>query len=792
MQRFQDKIFLDQFFKFISQNILASMELKLRFFPRQRKSEPLGLWYAEGRSATWRNYISMIQTTIPQFLNCYWKDLLQKKVNFVLQRWSSPASRKFIRGSSTFRRIQCTNIQKKRTYWRKEVEWHSCLQTLQRKYFEAEVSKLVMRYWYVVVIKTKEKQMALFIGVLWVQNCGRHFRRPEGKNSRSQIGFNTFNKEATTRGSRIARIPQMSYCTFVLFTDTLVGDLISLELMGHVAIPHKWKEFLFHRGCSTMCNQSLGQDSSLEDENAKEDRPSSSHLSTHSEQSRRRRNQRWPLQAEKSYSVTRKIRQDAVYWINLARAQDKGLQFWQTRSHVIVVSSSVLADCIYKLISQKGERTIWKTLDVSSRTEDSAQECLVMTAAAVTAAARYIGECCFGHQQTGTKRGRTTSTDNSASGNVRDQRQEGQSSSLAPKAQAQTHGMIPSNSSGRSGESPSGTGGRILGRNFFWRKCTNPSCNYLHPPVCVNCKFESGCTYGETCRFRNVEADGQPSEKSKKRGVEKDQLHCWRSLYHWVVRLKILIRENRFLERRKNWIRSHRQSLQGHVAPQIIVKEGSIARRHSKVRTSQVQSVRSQVWGKDTRRKERWESREAWDLTESVYNLKNADKATCHPPAEATIRNPLRSVHAHVEQKGSKLRWTGNSSKVQESHNGDNTARKHKYTFTILISSWRCKNSMTRLQFYHLESSAKNTDIPMSGPAVKSRTWPNMGRIFHAKRKMSYLLLSLDCRQILVPVRLLHGHRRTRQDHLQVQQQSEVTIWHQETGAIHQKNPKQK
>ena len=62
---------------------------------------------------------------------------------------------------------------------------------------------------------------------------------------------------------------------------------------------------------------------------------------------------------------------------------------------------------------------------------------------------------------------------------------------------------------------------------------------------------------------------------------------------------------------------------------------------------------------------------------------------------------------------------------------------KHKYTFTILISSWRCK--------------------------------------------------SPDCRPILVRVHPLHRHRKTRQVHLQVQQQSEVAIQHQETGANHQK-----
>ena len=49
------------------------------------------------------------------------------------------------------------------------------------------------------------------------------------------------------------------------------------------------------------------------------------------------------------------------------------------------------------------------------------------------------------------------------------------------------------------------------------------------------------------------------------------------------------------------------------------------------------------------------------------------------------------------------------------------------------------------------------------------------------------LFLSLDCRQNLVPVRLPHRYHKTHQVHLQVQQQSEVTILHQETGAIRQK-----
>ena len=36
-----------------------------------------------------------------------------------------------------------------------------------------------------------------------------------------------------------------------------------------------------------------------------------------------------------------------MYWIHLSRAQEKGLQFWQTRSHAIIVHDSVPADLDY-------------------------------------------------------------------------------------------------------------------------------------------------------------------------------------------------------------------------------------------------------------------------------------------------------------------------------------------------------------------------------------------------------------------------------------------------------------
>ena len=67
-------------------SFLALVELKFRFHPPQTQSElSLPKRYAEERIATWMSYISENQDTIPRVLNYFWKDLLQKKVNFVLQ-----------------------------------------------------------------------------------------------------------------------------------------------------------------------------------------------------------------------------------------------------------------------------------------------------------------------------------------------------------------------------------------------------------------------------------------------------------------------------------------------------------------------------------------------------------------------------------------------------------------------------------------------------------------------------------------------------------------------------------
>ena len=93
---------------------------------------------------------------------------------------------------------------------------------------------------------------------------------------------------------------------------------------------------------------------------------------------------------------------------------------------------------------------------------------------------RKVGEC---HQWTvigQCRKGDPAMIERLETDAIRDEK--GQSSSPAPKAQVQTDGKMLSKSSGRRGEIPSGTRGRIPCQHCFVGKCTNGSCNST---VCV-------------------------------------------------------------------------------------------------------------------------------------------------------------------------------------------------------------------------------------------------------------------------------------------------------------------
>ena len=179
----------------------------------------------------------------------------------------------------------------------------------------------------------------------------------------------------------------------------------------------------------------------------------------------------------------------------------------------------------------------------------------------------------------------------------------------------------------------------------------------------------------------------------------------------------ILIRKNLFSGKKENW---------DQITPlnspwQHMKKRG--------VWASWAQSVRAWVWGEDTgRHLAQWKKRppSSMGLGEMClqahkygqsYVLSVEARAMLAPTSKLPedrefVVDTGASMHM-MSKKGFEPSRNGYSAELQDSYDGGNgqrgckQTRKHKFTFTILISSWRCKYSTTSLQFYHLKSSAK-------------------------------------------------------------------------------------
>ena len=143
------------------------------------------------------------------------------------------------------------------------------------------------------------------------------------------------------------------------------GEVIAPELMGHVAIPIEWKEFLFHRGYSFNTNPRYGTHRSGKE--SKEGRQTV--FFTPLDPWRDETEEEFDSDLFKSrtvhYQSKWKYSQDVVYLIHVTKTQEKTLTFCKTRSHVIIVHDSVSADCIEKMVSENGETILQQRLSTS-------------------------------------------------------------------------------------------------------------------------------------------------------------------------------------------------------------------------------------------------------------------------------------------------------------------------------------------------------------------------------------------------------------------------------------------
>ena len=225
MAQSQDEHSLDQILKFIFFNFLALMEFEIQV---PSKSHLLGRHIAEGRIATWMSYISEIQDTIPRVKNYFWKDPMQKKVNLVLQSWSNPASRKIIRW------IQC-DIRKKlfllekgsgMTFLPANLSKETLFQPNSQKWSD----------WYVVMIKDERES----------DGCSLEFYGSGGRTFSDTDWLQHIYEGSNKMRFQYCMSSQNSSLNIRAIQGHTGGNCMAPELMGHVAIPHKWKEFLYH------------------------------------------------------------------------------------------------------------------------------------------------------------------------------------------------------------------------------------------------------------------------------------------------------------------------------------------------------------------------------------------------------------------------------------------------------------------------------------------------------------------------------------------------------------------
>ena len=133
-------------------------------------------------------------------------------------------------------------------------------------------------------------------------------------------------------------------------------------------VSYKWKEFLFHRECSFNVTSILTSGLIAGGRESKAGRQTIFGYNPHEEESGND-----PSKPRKvHYHSKWKNTQDAVYWVDLARAQDKGPRFWQTRSNAVIC----IQFCAGRLhlqsnFSNRETNFIRETLVALSRTDAS-------------------------------------------------------------------------------------------------------------------------------------------------------------------------------------------------------------------------------------------------------------------------------------------------------------------------------------------------------------------------------------------------------------------------------------
>ena len=122
--------------------------------------------------------------------------------------------------------------------------------------------------------------------------------------------------------------------------------------------------------------------------------------------------------------------------------------------------------------------------------------------------------------------------------------------------------------------------------------------------------------------------------------MRTDQFRYCRSMFNWVVYLKILVRESLCYVNKQNCDRSTPSNSPNTLAPNSHSGKGpsrGVIPKCSPHERSPCVPKFEERSHEETVHQERCARKAAWDFAKNLYNIKNSDEATFHLPGEAKV-----------------------------------------------------------------------------------------------------------------------------------------------------------
>ena len=232
------------------------------------------------------------------------------------------------------------------------MKWNDILvsRNVKGNTFESTVSKLVMK-----LVRRYDRDERETDGAFhWktmVPNCESRFARRRMRLLWFRLASSCLQREQQDQVPTLQKTLKTSYCISALSKDTLEETWSRLSW---------WVMSLFYSSRVLINVTSSLQGGLIAGKESKEGRQTVffTPLDPWRDEAEGEFNDDLSKPSEVHCRSKGKLHHGAVYWINLARAQEPGLQFGQTRSHAIIVHDSVPADCIGKVVCQKRDLTL--------------------------------------------------------------------------------------------------------------------------------------------------------------------------------------------------------------------------------------------------------------------------------------------------------------------------------------------------------------------------------------------------------------------------------------------------